>query len=34
VTMHAGDFVLGTFPAKDAVETSPTCKTLGVAEQV
>lgn len=34
VTMHAGDFVLGTFPDKDAVETSPTCKTLGVAEQV
>jgi hypothetical protein len=34
VTMHAGDFVLGTFPAKEAVETSPTCKTLGVAEQV
>ena len=34
VTMHAGDLVLGTFPAKDAVETSPTCKTLGVAEQV
>ena len=34
VTMHAGDLVLGTFPAKDEVETSPTCKTLGVAEQV
>ncbi|MFP5351009.1 MAG: sterol desaturase family protein [Actinomycetota bacterium] len=34
VTMHAGDHVLGTFPEKDAVETSPTCKTLGVAEQV
>jgi len=34
VTMHAGDFVLGTFPDKDEVETSPTCKTLGVAEQV
>lgn len=34
VTMHAGDLVLGTFPAKDDVETSPTCKTLGVAEQV
>ncbi len=34
VTMHAGDFVLGTFPEKDEVETSPTCKTLGVAEQV
>lgn len=34
VTMHAGDFVLGTFPAKDEVETSPTCKTLGVAEHV
>ncbi|HJR45077.1 MAG TPA: sterol desaturase family protein [Actinomycetota bacterium] len=34
VTMHAGDFVLGTFPAKEDVETSATCKTLGVAEQV
>lgn len=34
VTMHAGDFVLGTFPDKDEVETSPTCKTLGVAERV
>ncbi len=30
VTMHAGDHVLGTFPAKDDVETSPTCRTLGV----
>ena len=30
VTMHAADHVLGTFPTKDAVETSPTCKTLGV----
>jgi Fatty acid hydroxylase superfamily len=29
VTMHAADHVLGTFPAKDAVETSPTCRTLG-----
>lgn len=34
VTMHAGDFVLGTFPDKDEVETSPTCKTLGIAEKV
>ncbi len=34
VTMHAGDLVLGTFPEKDEVETSATCKTLGVAEQV
>lgn len=34
VTMHAGDHVLGTFPDKDEVETSPTCKTLGIAEQV
>ncbi|HWC14258.1 MAG TPA: sterol desaturase family protein [Actinomycetota bacterium] len=32
VTVHAADHVLGTFPAKDAVETSPTCRTLG-AEQ-
>lgn len=30
VTMHAADHVLGTFPAKDEVETSPTCRTLGV----
>jgi hypothetical protein len=30
VTMHMGDHVLGTFPEKDEVETSPTCKTLGV----
>ena len=29
VTVHAADHVLGTFPAKDAVETSPTCRTLG-----
>ena len=30
VTMHAADHVLGTFPSKEAVETSPTCRTLGV----
>ncbi|MFN2388407.1 MAG: sterol desaturase family protein [Actinomycetota bacterium] len=30
VTMHAADHVLGTFPAKDDVETSTTCRTLGV----
>jgi hypothetical protein len=30
VTMHMGDHVLGTFPEKDEVETSATCKTLGV----
>jgi hypothetical protein len=30
VTMHVGDHVLGTFPEKDEVETSSTCKTLGV----
>jgi hypothetical protein len=29
VTMHVGDHVLGTFPEKNEVETSPTCKTLG-----
>lgn len=29
VTSHAGDRVLGTFPAKDAVPTSPTCRDLG-----
>lgn len=29
VTMHLGDHVLGTFPAKDAVDTSPTCRNLG-----
>lgn len=29
VTMHMADHVLGTFPAKDDVETSPNCKTLG-----
>ena len=32
VTVHAADHVLGTFPKKDAVETSPTCKTLGVEQ--
>lgn len=30
VTLHAADHVLGTFPAKEEVETSPTCRTLGV----
>lgn len=30
VTMHAADHVLGTFPERDEVETSPTCRTLGV----
>jgi hypothetical protein len=29
VTMHLGDHVLGTFPDKNEVETSPTCRTLG-----
>lgn len=31
VTVHAADHVLGTFPDKDEVETSPTCRTLGEA---
>ena len=30
VTVHAADHVLGTFPDKDEVETSDTCRTLGV----
>ena len=30
VTVHAADHVLGTFPSKDDVETSATCRTLGV----
>ena len=30
VTVHAADHVLGTFPQKDEVETSPTCRSLGV----
>lgn len=30
VTMHLGDHVLRTFPNKDEVETSPTCRTLGI----
>lgn len=34
VTVHAADHVLGTFPAKDDVETSPTCRTLGVETSV
>ena len=29
VTAHAADHVLGTFPNKGDVETSPTCRTLG-----
>ncbi len=31
VTNPMGDHVLGTFPEKDEVETSATCKTLGAA---
>ena len=31
VTNPLGDHALGTFPEKDAVETSATCKTLGAA---
>lgn len=34
VTVHAADHVLGTFPEKDNVETSPTCRTLGVETSV
>ena len=30
VTINVGDHVLGTFPSKDAVEVSPTARTLGV----
>ena len=30
VTMHAGDWLLGTAPSKDAVPTSTTVRTLGV----
>lgn len=30
VTIHLGDHVLRTFPQRDAVETSPTARTLGV----
>lgn len=29
VTMHLADHVLGTFPDKEEVATSPTCRTLG-----
>lgn len=29
VTMHMADHVLGTFPQKEEVPTSPTCRTLG-----
>jgi hypothetical protein len=32
VTRLAADRWLGTQPARDAVATSPTCRTLGVAE--
>ncbi|HVM39658.1 MAG TPA: sterol desaturase family protein [Acidimicrobiia bacterium] len=32
VTMHLGDHVLRTFPAKDDVPLSPTARTLGVEE--
>ena len=28
VTVHLADHVLGTFPEKSAVPTSPTCRTL------
>jgi hypothetical protein len=30
VTVHLADHLLRTFPAKDAVPLSPTCRTLGV----
>jgi hypothetical protein len=30
VTMHLADHILGTFPAKTAVDVSPTARTLGV----
>ena len=33
VTVHAADHVLGTFPKKEEVETSPTCRTLGLEQQ-
>ncbi len=32
VTVHTADHILGTFPKKDEVDTSPTCKTLGVEQ--
>lgn len=32
VTVHMADHVLGTFPLKEDVETSPTCRTLGLEE--
>jgi sterol desaturase/sphingolipid hydroxylase (fatty acid hydroxylase superfamily) len=32
VTVHLADHVLRTFPAKEAVETSPTARTLGVEQ--
>lgn len=32
VTVHMADHVLGTFPAKDEVETSSTCRTLGLED--
>jgi hypothetical protein len=34
VTINVGDHVLRTYPAKDAVEVSPTARTLGVEEIV
>jgi hypothetical protein len=34
VTMHLGDHVLRTFPAKEAVPLSPTARTLGVDADV
>jgi hypothetical protein len=30
VTMHVGDYVLGTFPDRSSVDLSPTARTLGV----
>lgn len=32
VTVHMADHVLGTFPVKEEVETSSTCRTLGLEE--
>jgi sterol desaturase/sphingolipid hydroxylase (fatty acid hydroxylase superfamily) len=34
VTINVADHMLGTFPAKDEVEASPTARTLGVEETV
>lgn len=33
VTLHAGDWAFRTFPARDAVPTSDTVRTLGVTEE-